>query len=112
MIASMPAVESMPTNKQRLTLNLPPEMFAALEACAARANRTLANQAAIAIGEFLLKSGDLQTPVQLAGQGRPRGKSKQSSADEEPIADAPETTGKRGRKPKADEGTIESTDDG
>ena len=66
------ATPAMPTNKQRLTLNIPDEMYKALEACATRANRTLANQAAIALGEFLMKSGDLRTPVQLAGQGRPR----------------------------------------
>ena len=62
----------MPTNKQRLTLNIPSELYDALEVCAGRANRTLANQAAIALEEFLLKSGDLSSPVKLALQGRPR----------------------------------------
>lgn len=70
----MTVTSLMPTNKQRLTLNIPEEMYKALEACATRANRALANQAAIALGEFLMKSGDLQAPVQLAGQGRPRKK--------------------------------------
>jgi hypothetical protein len=69
---------SMPTNKQRLTLNLPPELYEALEACATRANRTLANQATIALEEFLLKTGDLTAPVKLALQGRPRKKSKKT----------------------------------
>ncbi len=63
---------AMPTNKQRLTLNIPPELYEALEACADRANRTLANQATIALEEFLLKTGDLSAPVKLALQGRPR----------------------------------------
>ena len=66
------ATASMPTNKQRLTLNIPPELYEALEACAGRANRTLANQATIALEEFLLKTGDLSAPVKLALQGRPR----------------------------------------
>jgi hypothetical protein len=71
----------MPTDKQRLTLNLPPELFSALEACALRANRSLANQAAIALEEFLLKSGDLGDPVKLQPQGRPR-KNKGAMEDE------------------------------
>ena len=62
----------MPTNKQRITLNIPPEIFEALEACASRSNRTLANQATLALEEFLLKTGDLTAPVKLALQGRPR----------------------------------------
>jgi hypothetical protein len=66
------ATAAMPTNKQRLTLNIPSDLYDALEACAGRANRTLANQAAIALEEFLLKSGDLSSPVKLALQGRPR----------------------------------------
>jgi hypothetical protein len=66
------ATVPMPTNKQRLTLNIPDGLYEALEACAGRANRTLANQATIALEEFLLKTGDLTTPVKLAGQGRPR----------------------------------------
>ena len=66
------ATASMPTNKQRLTLNIPAELYEALEACAGRANRTLANQATIALEEFLLKTGDLSAPVKLALQGRPR----------------------------------------
>jgi hypothetical protein len=73
------AAASMPTNKQRLTLNIPPELYEALEACADRANRTLANQATIALEEFLLKTGDLSAPVKLALQGRPR-KSKEAKA--------------------------------
>ena len=83
------ATSVMPTNKQRLTLNIPDEMYKALEACATRANRTLANQAAIALGEFLMKSGDLQTPVQLAGQGRPRKKNIDPiTSDDDAIEDA------------------------
>jgi hypothetical protein len=66
------ATAAMPTNKERLTLNIPPELYAALESCAGRANRTLANQATIALEEFLLKTGDLSAPVKLALQGRPR----------------------------------------
>ena len=73
----------MPTDKQRLTLNLPPELFSALEACATRANRSLANQAAIALEEFLLKSGDLADPVKLQPQGRPRKTQPQKGASDD-----------------------------
>lgn len=124
------ATASMPTNKQRLTLNIPPELYKALEACAGRANRTLANQAAIALTEFLLKSGDLSDPVNLALQGRPRkstvkapsiiddetlteargGKregagKKRSPSDDSADVDLPETTGKA-KRVTADEDAI------
>jgi hypothetical protein len=76
------ATATMPTNKQRLTLNIPPELYEALEACADRANRTLANQATIALEEFLLKTGDLSAPVKLALQGRPRKAKEAKAADQ------------------------------
>jgi hypothetical protein len=76
----------MPTNKQRLTLNIPSELYDALEVCAGRANRTLANQAAIALEEFLLKSGDLSSPVKLALQGRPR-KNEKDKTSRKPKAE-------------------------
>jgi hypothetical protein len=100
----------MPTDKERLTLNIPLELYKALEACAGRANRTLANQAAIALEEFLLKSGDLSSPVKLALQGRPRKNSKTATKNAElqsPNSGAvtePESRGGRrgnaGRKPQ------------
>jgi hypothetical protein len=97
------ASAAMPTNKQRLTLNIPPELYEALETCANRANRTLANQATIALEEFLLKTGDLTAPVKLALQGRPR-----KTAAEKSGAGA-------GRKPKGtkpdDDGPIDNTPD-
>lgn len=74
----------MPTNKQRITLNIPPEIFEALEACASRSNRTLANQATLALEEFLLKTGDLTAPVKLALQGRPRKGAKKAIEVSEP----------------------------
>ena len=80
------ATASMPTNKQRLTLNIPAELYEALEACAGRANRTLSNQATIALEEFLLKTGDLSAPVKLALQGRPR----KTAVKAPPIADESE----------------------
>jgi hypothetical protein len=80
------ATATMPTNKQRLTLNIPPELYEALEVCADRANRTLANQATIALEEFLLKTGDLSAPVKLALQGRPR-KAKEAKATSDDAAD-------------------------
>ena len=76
------ATASMPTNKQRLTLNIPAELYEALESCAGRANRTLSNQATIALEEFLLKTGDLSAPVKLALQGRPR------KTDAEPLPES------------------------
>jgi len=90
---------SMPTSKQRLTLNIPPELYEALEVCAGRANRTLANQATMALEEFLLKTGDLSAPVKLALQGRPR----KSAVKAPPIVDAePLPEGRGGdRKSKA-----------
>lgn len=75
----------MPTNKQRITLNIPPEIFEALEACASRSNRTLANQATLALEEFLLKTGDLTAPVKLALQGRPRKGAKKAIEVNEPF---------------------------
>lgn len=57
---------------RRLTLTIPTEIYEALETCASRANRTLSNQAALVLGEFLLKTGDLAPPVRYALQGRPR----------------------------------------
>jgi hypothetical protein len=102
---------SMPTNKQRLTLNIPPELYEALESCAGRANRTLANQATIALEEFLLKTGDLSAPVKLALQGRPRKTAVKAPNIKDDTDPLPETTaGKRsgtGRKVKADDGAID-----
>jgi len=63
---------TMPTKKQRLTLNIPDDLYEALQKCSGRTRQTFAKQAAIALEEFLLKTGDLTAPVQLAGQGRPR----------------------------------------
>jgi hypothetical protein len=81
------ATATMPTNKQRLTLNIPPELYEALEVCADRANRTLANQATIALEEFLLKTGDLSAPVKLALQGRPRKAKEAKATPEDDAAD-------------------------
>jgi hypothetical protein len=97
------ASAAMPTNKQRLTLNIPPELYEALKACADRANRTLANQATIALEEFLLKTGDLSAPVKLALQGRPR-----KATEDKAKAGA----GKPKATPSDDDGPIlDSTDD-
>ena len=74
----------MPTTKHRLTLNIPPEIFLALETCANRSSRTLANQATLALEEFLLKTGDLTAPVKLALQGRPRKGTKKAIEVSEP----------------------------
>jgi hypothetical protein len=63
---------AMPTSKQRVTLNLPPDLYDALEACARRSNRTLANQAAMALSDFLVRTGDLSAPSLLGTPGRPR----------------------------------------
>ena len=87
----------MPTNKQRVTLNIPQELYDALEACAVRSNRTLANQATIALEEFLLKTGDLASPVKLAMQGRPRKSSiargsKKANSDNEVVITDQNTT--------------------
>ena len=95
----------MPTDKERLTLNIPLELYKALEACAGRANRTLANQAAIALQEFLLKSGDLSSPVNLAMQGRPRKSSKAASKEAHPqspdSAAEPDPDLRGGKRPNA-----------
>ena len=97
------ATASMPTNKQRLTLNIPAELYEALESCAGRANRTLSNQATIALEEFLLKTGDLSAPVKLALQGRPRKTDVKapSITDAEPL---PESRG--GKRQAKDKGSL------
>jgi hypothetical protein len=81
-------IEIMPTSKQRLTMNIPEDLYKALSSCCGRTRQTFAKQAAIALEEFLLKTGDLSAPVNLPGQGRPR---HSASAAENSISD---------RKPK------------
>jgi hypothetical protein len=97
------ATLKMPTNKQRLTLNIPQELYDALEVCAGRADRTLANQATIALQEFLLKTGDLSAPVKLAMQGRPL-KEKKADSKATPTDAAPDARSKAAADTTGDDG--------